>query len=131
MAHLPVVAHPVIKSTMNYAAQGIDNTSEYQIFTGDWEVSLVPSPKTITTNSYDKINLALWKRAAANGTEPKGMIVTSLDSGFTGPAAGHTSVDNTSDEQCGHIYGNGPKNPIMGYAVETSVGTALETAQMR
>ncbi|MBO4857634.1 MAG: SUMF1/EgtB/PvdO family nonheme iron enzyme [Treponema sp.] len=131
MAHLPVVAHPVIKSTMNYAAQGIDNTSEYQIFTGDWEVSLVPSPKTITTNSYDKINLALWKRAAANGTEPKGMIVTSLDSGFTGPAAGHTSVDNTSDEQCGHIYGNGTKNPIMGYAVETSVGTALETAQMR
>ena len=131
MVRLPAVAHPVLKSTMDYAAQGTVTTGDYQIFTGDWEVSLVPSPKTITTNSYDKINLGLWKRAAVSGTEPKGMIVTSLDSGFTGPAAGHTSGENESEIKYGHIYGNGTKNPIMGYAVETSSGTALETAQMR
>ena len=37
-----------------------------------------------------------------------------------------------SDVSRGNIYGNGTRNPIMGYAVEsTTGGIYLETAQMR
>ncbi|MBR3645923.1 MAG: hypothetical protein IKN54_05850 [Lachnospiraceae bacterium] len=130
-ARLPAVAHPVIKSSMNYAAQGTGTNDGDDIFTGDWEVSLVPSPKTVTTNYYDKINLGLWKRAAANNTEPKGMIVENTDSKFTGTARNNTSANNDSQNNYGHIYGNGTKNPIMGYVIESATGTILETAQMR
>ncbi|WP_294241880.1 Ig-like domain-containing protein, partial [Pseudobutyrivibrio sp.] len=135
-ARLPAVAHPIIKSSMNYAAQGTGTNDGNDIFTGDWEVSLVPSPKTVTTNYYDKINLGLWKRAAVNGTEPKGMIVANNDSQFSGTSKNYkSSTDNTTNNSStnsnGHIYGNRTKNPIMGYVVESSTGTNFETAQMR
>ncbi len=139
-ARLPSIAHPVVKATMNYAAAGTGTTDGDSCFTGDWEVSLVPSPCTSTTNYYDKVNVALWKLdkpVGPGGTTVKGVIVTSKDEDY-----GEENIINDSynsnysysatNVSQGHIYGNGTKNPIMGYAVESKTGEVyLETAQMR
>ncbi|MBP5450954.1 MAG: hypothetical protein J6Y16_01815, partial [Treponema sp.] len=126
-ARLPSVARLVVPSNgiINYKAQGTGTIDGEDMFTGNWEISLVPSPMTLTTNYYDKVNIGLWKQ---NGT-----IVSGNDSGFTvtGGAGGKTSADNTSGTTNGNIYGNGTAYPIMGYAVESNSGTDLETAQMR
>ena len=93
-SRLPTVAKLVVPEggVMNYNAQGtVDD-----IFTGNWEISIVPSSKTLTTNYYDK-----------------------------------KSTDNVHGTTNGSIYGNGTTNPILGYAIESSSGTCLETAQMK
>ena len=126
-ARLPAVAHLVIPEdgVMNYKAQGTGTNDGGDIFTGNWEVSLVPSPKTLTVMYYDKINIGLWKI--------NGKIVKSNDSNFTGDVKNKTSANNDSSTTKGegHIYGNGTANPILGYAVESAMGTCLETAQMK
>ena len=130
-ARLPTIAHPVIKSNINYTAQGTGTNDGDDIFTGDWEVSLVPSSEKVTTNYYDKINIGLWKRAVVVNEQPKGLIVANNDSQFSGDAKNRKSSNNTSGGSNGHIYGNRSTNPIMGYVVESLTGTVFETAQMR
>ena len=126
-ARLPSVARLIVPENgiMNYRAHGTGTIDGDDMFTGNWEISLVPSPMTLTTNYYDKVNVCLWKK---NGT-----IVSGNDAGFTvtGGASGKTSANNTSGTTNGNIYGNGTAYPIMGYAVESNSGTNLETAQMR
>ena len=121
-ARKPTVAKLVIpeNGVMNYKAQGTDDDD---VFTGNWEITLVPSGSTLTTNYYDKMNIALWKW--------EGKIVKSNDSNFGTVVTAKTSTDNTSNGTNGDIYGNGTANPILGYAVESTSGTYLETAQMR
>ncbi len=123
-ARLPSVARLIVPENgdMNYKAQG---TNSEDMFTGNWEISLVPSSMILTTNYYDKMNIGLWKQ--------EGVIVSGNDSRFTvtGGESGKTSANNTSGTTNGSIYGNGTANPILGYAVESSSGTNLETAQMR
>lgn len=123
-ARLPCVARLVVpeNGVMNYKAQG---TNAEDMFTGNWEISLVPSSMILTTNYYDKMNIGLWKQ--------EGVIVSGNDSRFTvtGGESGKTSANNTSGTTNGSIYGNGTANPILGYAVESNSGTNLETAQMR
>lgn len=126
-ARLPSVAKLVVPSSgsIDYTAQGTGTSDGEDLFTGNWEISLVPSPKTLTTNYYDKMNICLWKQA--------GTIVTSKDTRFTvtGGETGKTSNDNSSGTTNGNIYGNGTANPILGYAIESTSGTCLETAQMK
>lgn len=126
-ARLPCVANLVVPagSTPDYKAQGTGTDDGEDMFTGNWEISLVPSPKTLTTNYYDKMNICLWKQG--------GSIVPGNDTRFTvtGGAAGKTSAANSSGTTSGNIYGNGTANPILGYAIESTSGTCLETAQMQ
>ena len=124
-SRLPTVAKLVIPESgvMNYKAQGTGTEDGDDIFTGNWDVSIVPSPETLTAMYYDKINIGLWKQ--------NGKIVNSNDSGFTGSAKDKTSADNTSATDNGQIYGNGTANPILGYAIESTTGICLETAQMK
>ena len=123
---MPTVAKLVVpeseSDSINYKAAG----TESDIFTGNWEISLVPSPSKLTTNLTDKMNIGLWK-------DSDGKIVTSTASNFTVTGAGNrkTSDDNTSATTNGTIYGNGTANPILGYVVESVTGTYLETAQMK
>ena len=121
-ARKPTVAKLVIPESgvMNYKAQGTNNDD---IFTGNWEISLVPSLSTLTTNYYDKMNIALWKW--------EGKVVNSNDDRFGTAVSSKTSANNTSSGTNGNIYGNGTSNPILGYAVESTAGTYLETAQMK
>ncbi len=123
-ARLPAVAKLIVPSsgTVNYKAQGTGTADGEDVFTGNWEITLVPSPKTLTTNYYDKMNICLWKQ--------DGVIVRGDNSNFT-ISKDKTVTDNTSNTTNGNIYGNGSANPILGYAVESNSGTCLETAQMK
>ena len=123
-ARLPAVAKLVVPSngTVSYTAQGTGTLDGDDLFTGNWEVSLIPSPKTLTTNYYDKVNICLWKQ--------NGIIVRSDNTAFT-ISKDKTSANNSSSNTNGNIYGNGTANPILGYAVESNSGTCLETAQMK
>lgn len=123
-ARLPAVAKLVASSSgaEKYKAQGTGTNDGEDAFTGNWEITLVPSPKTLTTNYYDKMNICLWKQ--------DGVIVRGDNENFTISKDKRTR-DNTSDDTNGNIYGNGTANPILGYAIESASGTCLETAQMK
>lgn len=123
-ARLPCVAKLVVPAGTepDYKAQGTGTDDGEDMFTGNWEISLVPSPKTLTTNYYDKMNICLWKK--------NGSIVRGDDDGFT-ISKDKTTNDNSSGTTNGNIYGNGTANPILGYAIESTSGTCLETAQMK
>lgn len=55
----------------------------------------------------------------------KGVIVKSTDLNT------ETSSRNVSNVSSGNCYGNGTDNAVLGYAVKTSSGTAIETAQLK
>ncbi|WP_287046281.1 hypothetical protein [Treponema sp.] len=120
-AKLPAVASLVIpdNGTMDYTAQG---TTVKDVFTGKWEVSPVPTPSTMSGGANDKVNVGLWKKTV--GTV-KGVIVKSSDMNST------TKGSNDSKTTSGNCYGNGTANPVLGYAIKTSSGTAIETAQLK
>lgn len=120
-AKLPAVASLVIpdNGTMDYTAQG---TTVKDVFTGKWEVSPVPTPSTMSGGANDKVNVGLWKKTV--GTV-KGVIVKSSDMNST------TKGSNDSKTTYGNCYGNGTANPVLGYAIKTSSGTAIETAQLK
>ena len=119
-AKLPAVASLVIPDdgTMDYTAQG----TVKNVFTGKWEVSPVPTPSTMSGGANDKVNVGLWKKTV--GTV-KGVIVKSSDMNST------TKGSNDSKTTSGNCYGNGTANPVLGYAIKTSSGTAIETAQLK
>ncbi|WP_288751701.1 Ig-like domain-containing protein [uncultured Treponema sp.] len=119
-AKLPAVASLVIpdNGTMDYTAQG----TVKDVFTGKWEVSPVPTPSTMSGGANDKVNVGLWKKTV--GTV-KGVIVKSSDMNST------TKGSNDSKTTYGNCYGNGTANPVLGYAIKTSSGTAIETAQLK
>ena len=120
-AKLPAVASLVIpdNGTMDYTAQG---TTVKDVFTGKWEVSPVPTPSTMSGGANDKVNVGLWKKTVDT---VKGVIVKSSDMNST------TKGSNASGTTSGNCYGNGTANPVLGYAIKTSSGTAIETAQLK
>ena len=136
-ARLPAIAHPVVKADMDYTAAGTGTADDDALYTGNWEVSIVPSPSAVTTNYYDKINIALWKLdkpVGPGGTTVKDVIVSSKDEDYGENVYNDSSQNysySASNISNGNIFGNGTKNPIMGYAVEAINGTYMETAQMR
>ena len=124
-SRLPAIAHLVIPESkiMNYKAQGTDDSDN---FTGSWEVSLVPSPSSLSGGANDKINVGLWKK---NVGSVKGVITACTDSVFS--EHGNTSANNSAGEQNGNCFGNGTQNPVLGYAIKASSGTVIETAQIK
>ena len=131
-ARKPTVARLVIPETVPenyksviYKVQGTGTDDGSDIFTGNWEISLVPTGSNLTSQYYDRMNIGLWKN--------EGKIVESTNNCFTitGQNEKLTSANNVSNNSDGNIYGNGTANPILGYAIESTSGTCLETAQMR
>ena len=121
-AKLPAVASLVIpdNGTMDYTAQG--TVKDKDVFTGKWEVSPVPTPSTMSGGANDKVNVGLWKKTV---NSVKGVIVRSTDMNST------TNSSNKAETKSGNCYGNGTANPVLGYAIKTSSGTAIETAQLK
>lgn len=119
-AKMPAVASLVIpvSGVMDYTMQGTVN----DVFTGGWEVSLVPTDSTMSGGANDKVNIGLWKQTLNN---MKGVIVKSTELNKI------TSSSNNSTASYGNCYGNGTDNAVLGYAVKTSSGTAIETAQLK
>lgn len=114
---MPKIAHPV----NSCASAGANN----ELFTGNWEVSYIPTTSTITdldqkklNNLDNRINVALWKYDA-NG------LVTTIQ-------ASQTGTNGTPSGNSGKCYGNGTKNPVVGYSIaKDSTDDRIETAQMQ
>ncbi len=89
-----------------------------ETFTTNWEVSIVPSSSKI---SLDHINVGVWKDSNGN------LTYSTMDGNVPNGSNVGTSSAGTED---GTIYGNGSKNPILGYAVSKSASGFIETVQM-
>ena len=127
-AKLPVMATIVVpeNGVVNYKAQGTGTNDGDDIFTGNWNIAVVPSPNRLSGGVNDKMNVALWKSTAQGSV---GQIVSNQDNSFSDKTM--MSNSNTSDTTSGDCYGNGTANAIIGYAIKSNTGTCLETAQMK
>jgi len=116
-----ITENAISDGTMNYAAAGTDQND---CFTGNWEVSVIPSQSELSGGNSDKINVGLWKDTTGN-------IVNSYLKNANGETQNVPSEGNTSGTSSGNCYGNGTANPIFGYAVKSTSGTCIETAQLK
>ena len=90
--------------------------------TGTWEISVVPTSSIIEmqSNQHNDINIGVWKDSGVIKVSTTGTSET------TNTASGYSSNSN------GQIFGNGTKNPVLGYAIKYgSSGDTIETAQMK
>ncbi len=102
----------------------IDGSKNDEV-TGKWEISVVPTDRVVEmqSNQHNDINIGVWKN---NNGELTGADVTGKVSSFTNSPNGYSSTSN------GQIYGNGTKNPVLGYAIKYgSSSDTIETAQMK
>ena len=90
--------------------------------TETWEISVVPTSSIIEmqSNQHNDINIGVRKN---NGE-------------ITNSKTGNSSTSNTlngyNSNSYGQIYGNGTKNPVLGYAIKYgSSSDTIETAQMK
>ncbi|MBR4449696.1 MAG: hypothetical protein IKS30_05800 [Treponema sp.] len=118
----PKVAYWVADTSLG-TATGEDSLygAEDEVFTGNWEVSIIPSTSKI---SIDHINVGVWKDSSGN-------LTWSTTDGNAPGDNNIGSISYDSKNYAGEIYGNGTKNAILGYAVTKSAGGYIETAQMR
>ena len=102
--------------------------AEEEAATGNWEVSVIPSSSKI---SLDHMNVGVWKDNSGNLTYStlNGLVPNGKAPGANGSNVGKNSY--TSSNDIGNVYGNGSKNPILGYAITKGSGGFIETAQMK
>ena len=98
-----------------------------EVFTGGWEVTVIPTTSKI---SIDHVNIGAWKDSdgkltwsTMNGEDPSSGGTIGEKSFL--PGAGST------DQSYGMVYGNGSKNPVLGYAITKGSVGYIETAQMK
>ena len=111
-------SHPKLAKFVSADSSGSFAGAVESFFTGNWEVSCIPTPSkiyevTLESANNSHINVALWKDASGNRKDSK-------VNGSIGTSSGNT------------VYGNGTDYPILGYQVwKTAPNTNIETAQMR
>lgn len=101
----------------------IDGSKNDEV-TGKWEISVVPTDRVVEmqSNQHNDINIGVWKDSSSGSIKEssKGGSSTSNTS------SGYSSTSN------GQIFGNGTKNPVLGYAIKYgSSSDTIETAQMK
>ncbi|MCK9170194.1 MAG: Ig-like domain-containing protein [Treponema sp.] len=115
----PKMAYLVKPDTgdINYKVNGAESDE----FTGKWEVTLIPTSSRVQA---DRVNVGIWKDTSGK------MTYSTTD----GVAPGTTNVGtsaNDPNKYFGTCYGNGTKNPVLGYAIKNNTSGAIETAQMK
>ena len=120
----PKVAYWASETSIDSAAEV--NGAVEEAATGNWEVSVIPSSSKI---SIDHINVGVWKDSSGNLTysTTNGNAPNGKTPGTSGANVGKPNAGTSS----GMIYGNGSKNPILGYAITKGSGGYIETAQMK
>ena len=111
-SNMAKLAYPVAGNTKN----GADG----DIFTGNWEVTYIPTTSEIDDLDYkrlsnidSRINVGVWKTSS-------GVIKDSQTGTMSGAA------------ESGTFYGNGTPNPLVSYSVlKDSANSRIETAQMQ
>ena len=106
------IAYPVNWDKIGNVLNGVDSDDRY---TGDWEVSVVPTDNTPLT---DYTNIGMNKDSFG----VKKVFATGDDSSQSWPATFAVSDSTT-------VYGNGTSNPVVSYAV--SENGVLEMAQKK
>ena len=103
---------------------GVD-TDEYN---SNWESSIVPTSSKVPS---DHINVGVWKDnsglltwSTTDGEEPNNSNIGEKDLSHIGTSA-------PTVNSYGTVYGNGTKNPVLGYAIKQGALGYIETAQMR
>lgn len=106
----PKIAHWAKAESI--ATASLIESADEEVFTGTWEVSLVPTASKV---SVDHINVGVWK-------DGDGKITESTNNGniFTAGANGN-----------GTVWGNGTSNAILGYAITKGSNGYIETAQKK
>ena len=95
-------------------------------YTSCWEVITLPTTSKV---SMDHINIGIWK-------DSNGKITYSTTDGY---APGESNIGentfqpgaNSTEESYGTVWGNGSKNPVLGYAITVGSSGYIETAQMK
>ena len=114
---------PTIEDSTATFTQFADGADSSELFTGDWEVAVVPTPSTMTTNREDKVNVGVWKSSGVLTNSKVGGEIKNSSSGGTFNGYSSTNWSKT--------FGNGTANGVLGYQISTATGSCLETAQMR
>ncbi|BDC96779.1 hypothetical protein [Treponema saccharophilum] len=114
---------PTIEDSTATFTQVADGADSSELFTGDWEVAVVPTPSTMTTNREDKVNVGVWKSSGVLKDSKVGGEIKNSSSGGTFNGYSSTNWSKT--------FGNGTANGVLGYQISTATGSCLETAQMR
>ena len=114
---------PTIEDSAATFTQVADGADSSELFTGDWEVAVVPTPSTMTTNREDKVNVGVWKSSGVLSNSKVGGEIKNSSSGGTFNGYSSTNWSKT--------FGNGTANGVLGYQISTATGSCLETAQMR
>ena len=108
-----------IHPKMAYAVTSSTNagTDSNGFMTGDWEITVVPTPKKVETqsNQHNPINIGVWK-------DGSGKLKQNPSSGTS------TLIGTTASGMSGKIYGNGTSNPVLGYVITDDT---IETAQKK
>ena len=94
------------------------------MFTGNWEVSYIPTTRTISDLDEkrlrkldNRINVALWKYADDGS-------LTTIQNSVPGTSSATAAT--------GTCWGNGTNNPVVGYSIaKDSTDDRIETAQMQ
>ena len=103
---------PKMAYAINPAKTVAAGTTNNYLMTGSWEITVVPTPKTVETqsNQHNPINIGVWKN------KDTGVLKAS--------STGTLSATTTS----GTCYGNGTSNPVLGYVITDDT---IETAQKK
>ena len=115
------------------SATTLGSVDDEEYFTGAWEVSIIPTQSKV---SEDHINIGVWKDSSGKITW------STMDGEAPGEDnIGETKLDykevftnnsnNTGYKTGGHVWGNGSKNPVLGYAITKGSNGYIETAQMK
>ena len=97
-------------------------------FNGKWESSFIPTSSKIPS---DHINVGVWKNAngvitwsTTDGDEPGEDNIGEKD-------LSHIGTTVPTENSYGTVYGNGTKNPVLGYAIKQGALGYIETAQKK
>lgn len=96
----------------------------HDMVTGDWECAVVPTSSYITLGSQgnNKMNVGVWKDVSTWAI--KNSVTGSKTANHSG--SGYSATCNDT------VWGNGTKNPVMGYAIKISGSSCyIETAQLK
>ncbi|MBR6062274.1 MAG: hypothetical protein IKP67_09385, partial [Spirochaetales bacterium] len=104
------------------------NGAEDEKFTHNWESGIVP---TISKVSTDHINIGLWKNASGVATYSTTDGTAPVDSNIGVDDVSHIGSSVPTVNSYGTVYGNGSKNPVLGYAITQGSLGYIETAQMK
>ena len=132
-------AHPKIArwagTTSINTATLRNSVDDYERFTGVWEVSVIPTQSRVTV---DYVNIGVWKDSngtitwsTTDGNAPKNDNSNIGETKLDYKEVFSSSAGNTGYRTGGHVYGNGTKNPILGYAIKQGAAGYIETAQMK